>query len=263
MVATRTVRLSGESAWRTLVVTSLRALWPLAALIVVWDLYVRAHGFNVIVLPDPVSVAKAIGANWPTYQEALVLTMSAAVAGLLAGALLGTLVAIVAWSSRLAAGIVAPMAIAVRTIPFIVFVPILSRLMGYTVTMEIVVVTLLAFFPSFVLVSSGLTNLPQAASDLSRVFGATRLRTLVLIALPAALPKLLTSIRLSASRAVLGAMVAEFLTGLDGLGRVFLVARGELEAEKALAAAVVAAASALLLFHLAEWAERYVSRRMG
>jgi ABC-type nitrate/sulfonate/bicarbonate transport system permease component len=58
-------------------------------------------------------------------------------------------------------------------------------------------------------------------------------------------------------------MVAEFLTGLDGLGRLFLLARGDLEAERALAAAVVAAAAALLLFHLAEWAERYVNRRMA
>ena len=165
--------------------------------------------------------------------------------------------------ARLASGIVAPMAIAVRTIPFIVFIPILSRVMGYNVKMEIVVVTLLSFFPSFVLVSSGLSGLPLAASDLSRVFGATRWRKLMLIALPAALPKLFTSIRLSASRAVLGAMVAEFLTGLDGLGRLFLLARGDLEAERALAAAVVAAVAALLLFHVAEWAERYVNRRMA
>ena len=95
------------------------------------------------------------------------------------------------------------------------------------------------------------------------MFGATRWRKLVLIALPAALPKLFTSIRLSASRAVLGAMVAEFLTGLDGLGRLFLLARGELEAERALAAAVVAAIAALLLFHVAEWAERQVAKRMA
>jgi NitT/TauT family transport system permease protein len=81
-------------------------------LIVLWDLYVRAHGFNVIVLPDPLTVVKAIGAEWRTYLEKLGLTMWAAIVGLLAGALLGTVVAIVAWSSRLASGIVAPLAMA-------------------------------------------------------------------------------------------------------------------------------------------------------
>jgi NitT/TauT family transport system permease protein len=244
-------------------VTPLRGLWSLAALIVIWDLYVRAHGFNVIVLPDPLAVAKAIASDWPTYLDKLGLTMWAAVTGLVLGALAGTIVAIVAWSSRLASGIVAPLAMSVRTIPFIVFIPILSRMMGYNVRMEIVVVTMLSFFPSFVLVSSGLSGLPQAAADLARVFGATSWRSLVLFAMPAALPKLFTSIRLSASRAVLGAMVAEFLTGLDGLGRLFLLARGDLEAERAMAAAVVAALAALALFHVAEWAERYVNRRMA
>lgn len=254
---------AANRGWIDRISAPFRRLWWLAALLVLWDLYVRVQGFNVIVLPDPWTVAVALHADWPTLLEKLLLTMRAAVLGLVLGALLGTVVAIIAWSSRLASGLVGPFAIAVRTIPFIVFIPILSRVMGYNTTMEIVVVTMLSFFPSFVLVSSGLHGLPAAASDLSTVFGATRARKLMLIALPAALPKLFTSIRLSAPRAVLGAMVAEFLTGIDGLGRLFLLARGDLEAERALAAAVVAAVAALTLFHLAQWAERYVNRKMS
>ena len=56
-----------------------RGLWSLVALIVCWDLYVRAHGFNVIVLPDPLTVARALLAGWPTYMEKLGLTMAAAI----------------------------------------------------------------------------------------------------------------------------------------------------------------------------------------
>jgi NitT/TauT family transport system permease protein len=181
---------------------------------------------------------------------------------LLAGAFLGTLVAVVAWSSRFLSGIVAPLALLVRSVPFIVFIPILSRLMGYNTSMEIFVVTVFSFFPSFVLVSSGLAGLPAAASDLCLVFGATRWRKLVLIALPAAMPQLFASVRISASFAVLAAMVAEFLTGIDGLGRLFLLARGDLEADRALAASAVAAASSLVLFNLAKMAENAVNRRM-
>ncbi len=257
------VARSSTRGWIEVACAPFGRLWWLIVLLVFWDLYVRAKGFNVIVLPDPWTVVVALYADWPILLEALALTMRAAIAGLVLGAMLGTVVAIVAWSSRLASGLVGPFAIAVRTIPFIVFIPILARVMGYNVLMEIVVVTMLSFFPSFVLVSSGLHGLPAAASDLSTVFGATRWRKLRLIALPAALPKLFTSIRLSAPRAVLGAMVAEFLTGLDGLGRLFLLARGDLQAERALAAAVVAAVVALALFHLAQWAEHYVNRKMS
>ncbi|UUZ66422.1 ABC transporter permease subunit (plasmid) [Polaromonas sp. P1-6] len=263
MVESVDSRDDGPRRWFDLASSPFRRLWWLVVLLVFWDLYVRVHGFNVIVLPDPWTVAITLWADWPTLLEKLTLTMRAAILGLVLGALLGTVVAIIAWSSRLASGLVGPFAIAVRTIPFIVLIPILSRVMGYNSTMEIVVVTMLSFFPSFVLVSSGLHGLPAAASDLCEVFGATRWRKLTLIALPAALPKLFTSIRLSAPHAVLGAMVAEFLTGLDGLGRLFLLARGDLEAERALAAAAVAAIAALALFHFAQWAEQYVNRKMA
>ena len=241
----------------------LRSWWWLVLLLFAWDLYVRLKGFNVIVLPDPWTVARALANDWPTLGAKLLLTLRAAVAGLLAGAFLGTVVAVVAWSSRFLSGIVAPLALLVRSVPFIVFIPILSRLMGYNTSMEIFVVTVFSFFPSFVLVSSGLAGLPAAASDLCLVFGATRWRKLVLIALPAAMPQLFASVRISASFAVLAAMVAEFLTGIDGLGRLFLLARGDLEAERALAASVVAAASSLILFNLAKKAEDAVNKRMA
>lgn len=240
----------------------LRSWWWLVLLLFAWDLYVRLKGFNVIVLPDPWTVARALANDWPTLGAKLLLTLRAAVAGLLAGAFLGTVVAVVAWSSRFLSGIVAPLALLVRSVPFIVFIPILSRLMGYNTSMEIFVVTVFSFFPSFVLVSSGLAGLPAAASDLCLVFGATRWRKLVLIALPAAMPQLFASVRISASFAVLAAMVAEFLTGIDGLGRLFLLARGDLEADRALAASAVAAASSLVLFNLAKMAENAVNRRM-
>ena len=241
----------------------LRSWWWLVLLLFAWDLYVRLKGFNVIVLPDPWTVARALANDWPTLGAKLLLTLRAAVAGLLAGAFLGTVVAVVAWSSRFLSGIVAPLALLVRSVPFIVFIPILSRLMGYNTSMEIFVVTVFSFFPSFVLVSSGLAGLPAAASDLCLVFGATRWRKLVLIALPAAMPQLFASVRISASFAVLAAMVAEFLTGIDGLGRLFLLARGDLEADRALAASAVAAASSLVLFNLAKMAENAVNRRMA
>jgi ABC-type nitrate/sulfonate/bicarbonate transport system permease component len=148
-------------------------------------------------------------------------------------------------------------------VPFIVFIPLLSRFLGYNTTMEVVVVGLLSFFPSFVLVSSGLHGLPQASSDLCAVYGASRWRKLWLIALPAAVPNLFASIRITASFAVLGAMVAEYLTGIDGLGRMFLLARGDLEADRSLAVSAVAAVTSLLLFNLAKSAEQAVNRRMA
>ncbi len=243
--------------------SAMRRWWWIVVLLLSWDIYVRVKGFNVIVLPDPWTVARAMYADWPTLGQKLLLTLRAAILGLAADTVLGTIAAVLAWSSRILSGIVTPLAMLVRSVPFIVFIPILSRFMGYNTTMEVFVVTMFSFFPTFVLVSSGLAGLPQAASDLCLVYGATRWRKLMLIALPAALPQLFASMRITASFAVLAAMVAEFLTGIDGLGRLFLLARGDLEAERAMAASIVAAACSLILFNLAKMAETAVNRRMS
>ena len=237
--------------------------WAVLLVVLLWEATVRWHGFNVIVLPDPWSVVRAIVTEGPLYAKAAGITLGVAVAGLLLGSLLGAALAVSGWVSRIVAGMVAPAALVVRSVPFIILIPVLSRLLGYNLTMVIIVVTLLSFFPSFVLVSSGLAALPAASADLGRVYGASRLRALVNIALPAAIPNLFASIRLSASRAVLGAMVAEFLTGIDGLGKLFLLARGDLEAERAFAVATVAAAAAVALFLLAGRLEAAVHRRMS
>ena len=236
--------------------------WGLLAVVLLWEGLVRWYGFNVIVLPDPVAVVRAVFTDWRIYGYNTAITLTVAVTGLLLGSLLGTILAVMGWVSRVVSGMVAPAALVVRSVPFIILIPIFSRLLGYNLTMVVLVVTLLSFFPSFVLVSSGLSSLPPAAVDLGKVFGATRWRALIHIALPAAIPGLFASIRLSASRAVLGAMVAEFLTGIDGLGKLFLLARGDLESERAFAAALVAALSAILLVYFAERLEAAIQRRM-
>lgn len=79
-----------------MLVSGLRSWWWLAVLLLAWDLYVELKDFNVIVLPDPWTVARALVNDWPTLGAKLLLTLRAAVAGLLAGALLGTIVAVLA-----------------------------------------------------------------------------------------------------------------------------------------------------------------------
>jgi len=236
--------------------------WALVAVFVVWDVFVRVQGFNQIVLPSPASVFASLIQDSDVYVDATIKTLKVSLAGLMLGSIIGGVAAIVAWLSAFASGFVSASAIVVRSVPFVVFVPVLATIMGYTSGMVITIVALMSFFPSFVMVSSGLTSLPSAATDVSRVYGATPYRKLIYLALPAAASNWLASIRLSSSRAILAGMVAEFLTGIDGLGKLFLMARADLKSEQALGAAVIAAIASLILFYLAGLAEKLVNRRL-
>ncbi|MBO6716570.1 MAG: ABC transporter permease subunit [Rhizobiaceae bacterium] len=238
-------------------------LWALALLFLIWQAYVTIQDFNSIVLPSPTRVFGSIFFELDIYAAKTWKTLWVSILGLLLGSFIGAAFAILGWVSVVASGMVSISAIVVRSVPIVVFVPILAAMMGYTTTMVITLVALMSFFPSFVMVSSGLSSLPPAAHDVAQVYGATKLRKLLYIALPASLPNLLASIRLSASRAILATMVAEFLTGIDGLGTLFLLARADLDSEVALGAALVAAAAALALYYVADIIETSIVERLS
>lgn len=237
-------------------------LWVVVLVFLAWQVYVEMAGFNAIVLPTPVAVFRSIMTDHELYLDNTLRTLWVSIAGLLLGSLIGAALGIAGWLSALASGLVSVSSIVVRSVPIVVFVPILATMMGYTVNMVVVMVALMSFFPSFVMVSSGLASLPAAANDVSQVYGATAWRKLKYVALPAALPNLFASIRLSASRAILAAMVAEFLTGIPGLGNLFLLARADLNSEIALGAAMVAAIAALVIYYIADGLEAAVNRRL-
>jgi NitT/TauT family transport system permease protein len=68
------------------------------------------------------------------------------------------------------------------------------------------------------------------------------------VAMPSAVPNILTALRLLAPTALLVALVAEFLIGTNGLGYVMIRARSDMEMDKSWAAALLASALSVLFF---------------
>jgi ABC-type nitrate/sulfonate/bicarbonate transport system permease component len=64
------------------------------------------------------------------------------------------------------------------------------------------------------------------ALDLVRVNGGSEARALLLVRLPSALPNLLASVRISVPGAIVGAMLAEWLSGFTGLGGILSTYKG-------------------------------------
>jgi len=236
--------------------------WAILGGFALWELYVYLTGINVIVLPPPSAVGKAIFADFEIYLGNALSTIAMALIGLAVGTAVGAMSAVFGSLSTIASGFVTVSAVLVRSIPFVVFVPIFALLVGYTNTMVVIIVSIVSFFPSFVMVSSALASLPRGLIDLHQVYGGSTVRRMLYIGLPAALPKVFSAIRMTAPRAVLAAMVAEFLTGIEGLGRLFIIARADLESETALGATFVAAAAALALYYLAAFIEVRMNARL-
>jgi NitT/TauT family transport system permease protein len=239
----------------------LRNGWGIILLVVAWEAWVIAMQFNAIVMPRPLGVLRDLAAAPEVYWRNTIYTVSAAIVGLLLGMLLGTVLAVLAWWSKLLEGLLTPLTVLFSSVPVVTIIPIIARLLGYDFTTVLAIVVIICFFPAFVFTASGLRALPAGSDDLFRVLGARTSARLFRLALPAALPNWSVALRVAAGHAVLGAMVAEYLMGTAGLGYLFAETKSDFNMERAFGATLIATVVSVAFFAAALAAERAVKER--
>jgi ABC-type nitrate/sulfonate/bicarbonate transport system permease component len=249
------------AAKRPLLLRLVEDYWGVFLLLVAWQLWVIANSFNPIVMPTPTAVLGDLVTHPDVYLRNVGITLAVAAFGLVAGMLVGTGLAVAAWFSPVAAGLLNPLTVLFSSVPVVALIPVIARLLGYDTSTVLAIVVIITFFPSFVFASSGLRSPPPGAEDLFRVLGASRLSVLWRLALPAAMPNLAIAFKLAAAHAILAAMVAEFLMGTSGLGYLFAKTKSDFQTEQAFGASAVATVISATAFLLAGWVERRVRER--
>ncbi|WP_156760804.1 ABC transporter permease [Microbacterium karelineae] len=237
-------------------------LWPIALVIVAWDLWVVVNGYTSTVAPRPWLVFEDVVTSVGAYVPSAAYTIVVALIGLVGGTLVGFCAAVVVWSSAALAGVVTPAALVIRSVPITALIPIIARIVGYGDPAVVASTVLICFFPAFVFTLSGLAAIPDSSRDLFRVLGAGRAQLLVRLGVLYALPNLMVSVRITAPTAVLAAMLAEFLMGASGLGAMFSTSRSYSDMERAWGTAVVATVVSVLVFVGARALERRVVARV-
>jgi ABC-type nitrate/sulfonate/bicarbonate transport system permease component len=134
--------------------------------------------------------------------------------------------------------------------------------LGYGSRTTLLISAIIAFFPSFALVDSGLRHVPPGSDDLLSVLGASQTQRLRRIAFPASIPQAATAIRLSATLCILGTMSSEFLTGSGGLGGLYAASRiTYIHPARTWTIAAVTAVMSFIAFGLASALERRAQAR--
>ena len=250
-----------EAAKRPLLLRLVEDYWGVLLVLVAWQLWVVIGRFNVIVMPTPLAVVDDLLTHPGVYLANVGITLAVALFGLVAGMAVGTGLAVAAWFSPVAAGLLNPLTVLFSSVPVVALIPVIARLLGYDTSTVLAIVVIITFFPSFVFASSGLRAPPPGSEDLFRVLGASRLDLLRRLALPAAMPNLAIAFKLASAHAILAAMVAEFLMGTTGLGYLFAKTKSDFQMEQAFGASAVATIISATAFLAAGWVEKRVRER--
>ncbi len=186
------------------------------------------HGVTVlfdvpsIVLPSPMEVATAIVDLRGVLLADAAVTATTAGLGLLAGIVIGAVLSFLMVASRSAASVILPYVVALRIAPLIAIAPLLFLWFGRGIPGKTLLVATLTVFPITIAALDGLRSTPEQYLTLLRSVGASRTDAFLRVRIPAAAPSVFAGLKIAATLAVIGAVVAEFVTLDAGLGfRVF------------------------------------------
>lgn len=195
-------------------------LLPLVALALGLEIAGRNAALNVALLPLPSVVFTrladilASGALFePLLQTTLLLVAAFAIASALAVA-----TGLVVGRSRFAYNLIEPTLELIRPLPKPALLPPLMLLLGIGAAMKITVVGLAVFFPVFINTVQGVRGVDPVLVDVGRTFRLGRAAIVLRIVLPAALPLIITGMRIAAGLGLIVVVIAEMLAGTGGLG---------------------------------------------
>ncbi|HEU5316497.1 MAG TPA: ABC transporter permease [Chloroflexota bacterium] len=234
----------------------LLALAGVTVLLLAWEAAVRALKVPLYILPAPTDIWRQLGRDWPLLLRHARPTAIEAAGGFAIGNGVAIALAVAFVHSPPLERTLFPVAIALRTIPLVAITPLLVVWLGNGYAPKIAIAALISFFPTLVNMVRGLSALDRRALDLLRTYSATWWQVLVKVRLPASLPYLFASLKISATSAVLGAVVAEWIGSDRGLGYLVVASTFEFRIARLWATIAVSTAVALLGFLVVVVAER-------
>lgn len=235
-------------------------LIPFVVITAAMEGLVRGGIVRSFLLPAPSAVFAAIWVDRVELFSALMNTSLSAVIGFALSALAGITVAVALSSSRWVQRAFYPYAVFFQTVPIIAIAPLLVIWFGYGMQTVIASAFVVSIFPVIANTLTGILSTDPALRDLFQLYGASPAVTLFKLRFPAALPQILTGLRVASGLAVIGAIVGEFIGG-GGLGSVVDVARTQQRIDIVFAAVLLASVLGLALFGLINLASALTLKR--
>ena len=196
-------------------------IWSCSAIVfilVIWQAFSSLGIVDSFMLPSPIQVGEAFVSEFPALVEHSIVTLSEAFIGLALGILLGFVMAVLMDQFEPLYKACYPLVVLTQTVPTVAIAPLLVLWFGYEMTPKIILIVITTFFPIAVGLLNGFRAADQDSMNLLRAMGAGRWQIFRHIKLPGAMWEFFAGLRISASYAVVGAVISEWLGGFSGLG---------------------------------------------
>ena len=230
----------------------------LGLFLVLWQAVASLESVDDLTLASPLETLRSLRDERSLLLENAWVTLAEVLLGLAIAVVAGVAFALAMHLSRALREAAYPLLVASQAIPIVVLAPIFVLAFDYGIGPKLAIVALICFFPITVNVLDGLRGVEPELLKLMRSMGASRLKALRSVELPAALPFFFSGLRVAATVSVIGAVFGEWAGADEGLGLLVLRANDHLETPRVYAGVVILTLMAVALFALATLAERLV-----
>lgn len=228
------------------------------AVVVFWDLLVRFEIVSSFILPAPLAVLDSLVGLLPTsllWRNAGV-TMFETIAGFLLGSGLAFVLAVLSSLWPYFRRMVYPYMVALQVTPRIAVTPVIIAWLGFGALPKIVIAATICFFPVYINTLTGMLSVDEDALEMFRALRASRRQTFSQLMLPAALPVTFAGLKTGMTLALIGAIVAEFLSAQVGMGLLIQQFSFQLNMAAAFAVLLMLTLIGLVLYALMEYLDR-------
>jgi NitT/TauT family transport system permease protein len=226
------------------------------AVFLLWEVAGLVFKIDEFILPRPtvifVTLFKWQHAIWPNAWQTLFTTLVGFGMAIVGGLLLGLLVGYF----KLIYNALYPLLIGFNSIPKAALVPVLVIWFGIGTIPAILTAFLISFFPIMVNVATGLATLEPELQDVLRSLGASRVEIFTKVGFPRSLPYFFGSLKVAATLAFVGAVIAELGASNAGIGYLMVNASARFEVPLVFAGLFVVAAMGIGLYAIFAVLER-------
>ncbi|MCW5720950.1 MAG: ABC transporter permease [Devosia sp.] len=225
-----------------------------------WEGLSRSGVVNPITLPPISAIAFAffelLGKRF--FWEAVIVTLQETMLGFVIGASVGLVIGAMTGTFPMFRVALFPFIVAFQNTPRVALAPVFLTWFGFGMTSKVVMAAVICFFPVVINTVAGLAAVDQNGRLLYKTLGASTRQTFFKFTLPSAAPITFAGIKTALTLALLGAIVAEFVGGSEGLGVLVKEFNFQLRVDMAFAVILVLASIGLILYGLIEIAERKI-----
>jgi NitT/TauT family transport system permease protein len=234
-----------------------------ALLLLLWEILVRHYEVPTSLLPAPSAIWVRLLTTFPTLMQHTLPTTIETVLSFLLATAAGVVLAVALSYSRLLNSALYPGVVFFQLIPKIALAPLFIVWMGIGMPARLTFAVFIAFFPVVIATMAGLRGTPPDMERLCRGLTATSWQVFAHVRLPYAVPHIFSGMKIAVTFAMIGVIVAEFISAQEGLGYLIVFASSQADTALILAAILVLCIMGLALYALVVGAERLANRHYG